>query len=176
MFEIKGKYTTARVMIDDVEQECVSQINTFVNHPAFTNQIAIMPDTHSGKGSVIGFTMPMTNKLIANTIGVDVGCGVLSVNIGNVLPIAFEQLDHKIRQRVPFGFSTHDKSVIDMSKEFPWSSVNTLAHNFSLAYNQKFRTNYYAAKYDYNWFMDKLNKIGASPSRVLKSIGTLGGG
>ncbi|MDD5651732.1 MAG: RtcB family protein, partial [Candidatus Nanoarchaeia archaeon] len=136
MFEIKGKYTTAKVMIDDVEPTCIAQIYGFVNHPAFTNPIAIMPDTHSGKGSVIGFTMAMTDKVIPNVVGVDVGCGVLSINIDKVLPIAFEQLDHKIRQRVPFGFDTHEHSIIDMKKEFPWHSVNTLSHNFSLAYNQ----------------------------------------
>ena len=76
MFEVTGKYTTAKVMIDDVEESCVAQINHFVNHPAFTNPIAIMPDTHAGKGSVIGFTMPMSNRLIPNVVGVDIGCGM----------------------------------------------------------------------------------------------------
>ena len=47
MFEVTGKYTTAKVMIDDVEESCVAQINHFVNHPAFTNPIAIMPDIHT---------------------------------------------------------------------------------------------------------------------------------
>ena len=47
MFEVTGKYTTAKVMIDDVEESCVAQINHFVNHPAFTNPIAIMPGIHT---------------------------------------------------------------------------------------------------------------------------------
>ena len=46
-----------------------------VNHPAFTNPIRIMPDCHAGKGSVIGFTIEMTEKVIPNVIGVDIGCG-----------------------------------------------------------------------------------------------------
>ena len=62
MFEIKGKYTTAKVYAENVEGECISQIYSFVNHPAFTGPVAIMPDTHSGKGSVIGFTMPFRNS------------------------------------------------------------------------------------------------------------------
>jgi len=43
MFTVSGKYTTAKIMIDDVEETCVSQIHHFVNHPAFTNPVAIMP-------------------------------------------------------------------------------------------------------------------------------------
>jgi tRNA-splicing ligase RtcB len=74
MIEYPGKYTTAKVMIDQIEQSCAAQITNFVNHPAFTNPIAIMPDTHAGKGSVIGFTMPMTDKTIPNVVGVDIGC------------------------------------------------------------------------------------------------------
>lgn len=74
MYEMNGKYTTAKIMIDYVEEACTSQIIGFLNHPVFTNPIAIMPDTHAGKGSVVGFTMPMTEKIIPNVIGVDIGC------------------------------------------------------------------------------------------------------
>lgn len=70
MFEIKGKYTKARVMTDNIDKETTSQIVNIVNHPAFTNDISIMPDTHAGAGSVIGFTMPMSDKIVPNTIGV----------------------------------------------------------------------------------------------------------
>jgi len=59
MIEIKGKYNTAKVMIDDIDNSTYEQIFGFVSHPAFDQPIAIMPDTHAGKGSVIGFTMPM---------------------------------------------------------------------------------------------------------------------
>jgi len=71
MIVYKGKYTDAKVMIDDVEETCATQITQFINHRAFTNPVAIMPDTHAGKGSVIGFTMEMADKIIPNTIGVN---------------------------------------------------------------------------------------------------------
>jgi RNA-splicing ligase RtcB len=74
MFEMRGKYTTAKVMIDPVEQACIGQIQGFLSHPVFTNPVAIMPDCHAGKGSVVGFTMPMGTKIIPNIIGVDIGC------------------------------------------------------------------------------------------------------
>ena len=59
MLEYEGKYGTAKVMIDDIDQATVSQIYEFLNHEAFTNPIAIMPDCHKGNGAVIGFTMEM---------------------------------------------------------------------------------------------------------------------
>ena len=71
MIIFEGKYTKAKVMIDQIDESCSSQITQFINHPAFTNPVAIMPDCHAGKGSVIGFTMEMTDKIIPNTIGVN---------------------------------------------------------------------------------------------------------
>lgn len=110
MFTIKGKYTTADIMIDNVEPECISQITEMINHPAFTNPVKIMPDCHSGKGSVIGFTMKASDKIIANCIGVDIGCGMLSVNLGNIA-IDHVNLDKVVRNRIPFGKNVHDVSV-----------------------------------------------------------------
>ncbi len=81
MITVTGKYSNANIMIDDVEESCMSQIQYFVNHLAFTNPIIIMPDTHAGKGSVIGFTMKMTQKVIPNVVGVDIGCFVAETKI-----------------------------------------------------------------------------------------------
>ena len=77
MIDIKGKYSTAHIMIDDpnhvVEEEEYKQILQFVNNHVFTNDSRIMPDYHYGKGCVIGFTMPMTDKVVPFLIGVDIG-------------------------------------------------------------------------------------------------------
>lgn len=78
MIEYKGKFTTAKVMIDDIEESAVKQITQIVDHEAFTEPVVIMPDVHAGSGCVIGFTMPLTPKIIPNIIGVDIGCGVLT--------------------------------------------------------------------------------------------------
>ena len=110
MFTIEGKYTTATIMIDHVEPECISQIYEMVNHPAFTNPIAIMPDTHKGKGSVIGFTMKVGDKVIPNVVGVDIGCGMLSANFGKI-DIDHISLDSQIRNKIPFGYHVHDSNV-----------------------------------------------------------------
>ncbi|MFW6219850.1 MAG: RtcB family protein [bacterium] len=176
MFEIKGKYTTAKIMIDNVEPECVTQITSFINHPAFTNPVAIMPDTHAGKGSVIGFTMPMGDKIIPNTIGVDINCGVLSFNIGKEIPMSKKELEHKIRTRIPMGMNYHKKSMLNMKTDFPWKEVKADAHNFMIAYNKKFGFKISPPDYSMSWFEDKCKDIGISLNRALTSLGTLGGG
>ena len=85
MFEIKGKYGKATVHIDNVDETTISQIYKFVNHPFFKDDIHIMPDTHAGKGAVIGFTMPLHGlEIIPNIIGVDVNCGMIAVRIENL--------------------------------------------------------------------------------------------
>jgi RNA-splicing ligase RtcB len=175
MFQVNGKYTNAKIMIDSIEPECLSQINTFLNHPAFTNPISIMPDTHAGKGSVIGFTMPMTEKIIPNVIGVDIGCGMLSINIGK-LNMSLEDLDRKIRQEVPFGFETHARGIIHMKNDFPWHNVNVLAHKFALAYGERFNKTINPPQYDMNWFESKCQDMDADLGRCIASIGSLGGG
>lgn len=176
MFEIKGKYTTAKIMIDQVEEEAISQIYHFMNHVAFTNPVAIMPDTHSGKGSVIGFTMGMTDKLIPNVVGVDIGCGLRSLNVGPSIPLSLKELDHKIRQKVPFGVAVHDQPAINIKKDFWWKQANIMAEKFCAAYAKKFGTKIDPPHYDVNWFEEKCKVIGGGLGRIINSLGTLGGG
>ena len=105
MIEYKGEYGTAKVMIDVLDDMTISQIFTFVNNEVFTNPIAIMPDTHAGKGSVIGFTMEMTDKIIPNVVGVDINCGVYSVRFKESIlkSLTKKDIDEKVREVIPFG-------------------------------------------------------------------------
>ncbi len=152
MFELKGKYTNAVVMADQVEPECVSQIITMINHSAFTNPVVIMPDTHSGKGSVIGFTMRMGEKLIPNVVGVDIGCGMLSANFGKI-EIDHQKLDNYIRSMIPFGFNIHERGIYHMKDQFKWNN-----------------------RFDHDWFKERCKKMNLDESYIINSIGTLGGG
>lgn len=176
MFIVKGKHTTATVMIDYIEEACIAQINHIVNHMAFINQVVIMPDTHYGQGSVIGFTMEMSDKIIPNVIGVDIACGILSMNIGTDLKCSLEELDRKIREKIPFGQDIHEKAIIDMKKNFPWHRANVLAEKFAMAYWNKFNVRLDLPHYDIDWFLEKCKDIGGNLSRYIHSIGTLGGG
>lgn len=54
---IAGKYNTADVKLDSLDETTTSQLYAMMNHEAFANEkVVIMPDTHAGTGSVIGFT------------------------------------------------------------------------------------------------------------------------
>jgi len=176
VFTVTGRYTEAKVMIDDVEEGAVGQIHRFVNHLVFTNPIAVMPDVHQGKGSVIGFTMEMTDKVIPNVVGSDIGCGMLSLNIGKNLNISFEELDRKIRDAVPFGTNIHDRSAINMKNDFPWHEVNVQAEKFAMAYMKKYGIRIEVPRYNIDWFLEKSKQTGVDLKRVINSIGTLGSG
>lgn len=115
MFTINGKFTTATVYTDEVEPSALSQIQEMCNHPAFTKPIAIMPDVHAGKGSVIGFTMPFDGKIVPSVVGVDIGCGLSSYTIDinrELTHTDLSDIDEKIRSVVPLGKSHYGKPVI----------------------------------------------------------------
>lgn len=111
MIEIQGKHNSARFYIDDVEEECISQTYKMINHPAFSDTpIRIMPDCHAGKGSVVGFTMLLNKYVVPNVVGVDIGCGVLSLNLGTE-DIDYQQLDDFIRSNIPSGTKARAEAV-----------------------------------------------------------------
>ena len=93
MFEIKGNVNTAICYAKIVEKEAIEQIRRMCDYE-FTegSRIRIMPDVHAGKGCTIGTTMTVINKAVPNIVGVDIGCGMLTVNIGKG-EIDFEKLD-----------------------------------------------------------------------------------
>lgn len=114
MIELRGKYAIAKVFTDNIEQMAVSQIIELLNQP-FTkgSHICIMPDVHAGKGCVIGTTMTITDKIVPNLVGVDIACGMLTVELFDWIPseINLRRLDEAIKKRVPSGFDVHDKAV-----------------------------------------------------------------
>lgn len=70
MIELKGKYNTAKVFTDNIEQTAISQIIELCNQ-GFTKEskIRIMPDTHAGSGCTIGTTMTIKDKVVPNLVG-----------------------------------------------------------------------------------------------------------
>ncbi|MBR2694059.1 MAG: RtcB family protein [Thermoguttaceae bacterium] len=84
MFEIKGKVSTAVCYAKTVEEEAVEQIRRMCDYE-FTagSRIRIMPDVHAGKGCTIGTTMTIADKAVPNVVGVDIGCGMYTVDLGH---------------------------------------------------------------------------------------------
>lgn len=111
MIEVKGKYNTAIIFTDDYQDNAVEQVRELCDQ-AFTKneKIRVMPDYHPGMGSTIGTTMTVTDKIVPNLVGVDIGCGmsVAFVQKGKG-QINYEKLDDVIRKNVPSGFNIHPK-------------------------------------------------------------------
>ena len=93
MMEIIGQKNTAICFAKVIEQEAIEQIRRMCDYD-FTegSKIRIMPDVHAGKGCTIGTTMTITDKIVPNTVGVDIGCGMYTVKLGNI-PIDMERMD-----------------------------------------------------------------------------------
>ena len=93
MLEIKGKINTAICYAKVVEDEAVAQIRRMCDYDFTENSIIrIMPDVHAGKGCTIGTTMTVHGKAVPNIVGVDIGCGMYTINIGKG-EIDFAKLD-----------------------------------------------------------------------------------
>ena len=110
-----------KIFTDNIEQEAIDQINTLLEQPAFADcKVRIMPDVHAGAGCVIGFTADLGDKVIPNIVGVDIGCGMLTAELGRidgsdnsivdyVTDIDYEKLDNVIRTCIPSGRNVHEE-------------------------------------------------------------------
>jgi RNA-splicing ligase RtcB len=157
MLEIVGKYGTANVMVDSLDEASLSQIYKMMNSPAFNRErVRIMPDVHCGKGSVVGFTSTLGEKVIPNVIGVDIGCGILLAPFTTNKEISFEVLDKVIRSEIPSGTSVR-------------SSIYSGLHNNYTKIGKLFSEIEEGIR-------DICTNTDQDFERVLKSIGTLGGG
>jgi tRNA-splicing ligase RtcB (3'-phosphate/5'-hydroxy nucleic acid ligase) len=111
MIEIKGKETSAKIFTENVEETALNQIKELCDQ-SFLNEskIRIMPDVHAGKGCTIGTTITLKDKVTPNLVGVDIGCGVLTVQLNNK-EIDFSKLDNVIREKVPHGRNVHEHAI-----------------------------------------------------------------
>lgn len=106
-----------KIFTENIEHEALNQIYTLVKQPAFSDcKIRIMPDVHAGAGCVIGFTADLGEKVIPNIVGVDIGCGMLTTNLGNI-DIDFERLDNVIREYVPSGRKVHEEENLSVASD-----------------------------------------------------------
>ncbi len=183
-FEIDGEYNTATVHTnqsrENAETEAIEQIQEMADAEAFASgdgdegDIAIMPDFHWGAGAVIGFTMPVKDRIVPNTIGVDIGCGMYAVNFGEVDDLDLETLDEEIRSRVPTGFDVHGRNDYHMIEGFPWAMCQAKLDTFSQHSDIEFppATEVYTDSY----FEETCRQVGYDQGRAINSVGTLGGG
>ena len=180
MYTIKGKYSTATIMTDEtsIDQKVYEQILQMVNCHVFSNDSKIMPDYHWGKGSVIGFTMPLTDKIIPNVVGVDIGCNMLFLNLTKNLKLDSDQwrdLDRRIRAEIPMAQKHRQKPALKIT-DYPWK-INTVGWNNVTSYlNEKFGWDFKSEDYTVDWFFDLCERVNCKPVVAVNSLGSLGGG
>lgn len=126
---IEGKFNTAIVYTDVFEEDAIRQIKSMCDFEPLKNcKIRIMPDVHSGTGCTIGTTMTVCDAVIPNMVGVDIGCGMLTVRLEDK-NINFEKLDEVIRSFVPSGRNVREKAhatgeLIDLTELKCFSQIN----------------------------------------------------
>jgi len=187
--ELSGDHTTARVMVEDeslVEANCLDQIRALIDHPAFTEPVRVMPDTHWGAGAPIGFTMPLGDRIVPNIVGVDVGCGMAAINLGDVLPLSDEERERRVREAVPMGQNVHDyDDSVHLVDEFPFERANRVFEQFNEAFEDRFGTEIDPIGFDFDgydgdYFERLCERVLAdqrqSMGYVIRGVGTLGGG
>ena len=149
MLELRGKNGTAKVFTDIVDDATISQVIGIMNAPITENsKVRIMPDCHAGSGCVIGTTMELGDKVCPNIVGVDIGCGMLVVNLGKIeidLP-KFDDICHT----VPSGNAVNDDYLY--WKGTPMKDADSWMRNLKCYYS--------------------LHDVG----RLCCSLGSLGGG
>ena len=110
MIEIQGKFNTAKIFTDVVDNASIAQVQELCNQ-AFTagSRIRLMPDIHAGKGCTIGTTMTITDKVVPNLTGVDIGCGMETTRVRES-HMELQKLDKLIYEKIPSGFSIRDRA------------------------------------------------------------------
>lgn len=127
MKTVKGTYAEAKIFTEDVEPYAEAQVKMICdNEIARGSRICLMPDIHPGKVGPIGLAMTVTDKVIPQLLGVDIGCGMTCVklNKGNA---EFQKLDRVIRENVPAGFAIR-REPHHLAEEFSYEGLHCIRH------------------------------------------------
>ena len=104
-----------KIFAKTIEDTALQQIEQLANSEAYSNnKIRIMPDCHAGNGCTIGTTIKLTDRVVPNTVGVDINCGMLCINLHKDIDnISMQEFDEIVNEVVPCGFNIHDKPLMD---------------------------------------------------------------
>ena len=127
MITVKGIYAKAKIFTDDAEDYAQAQVKMICdNEIAEGSTICLMPDIHPGKIGPIGLSMTVTDKVIPQLLGTDIGCGMTCVKL-NKTNAEFQKLDRIIRENVPSGFAIR-KEPHHMAEEFSYEELHCIRH------------------------------------------------
>ncbi len=110
MLEVTGKHNQAKIFTDVVGQASIAQVIELCNQEfAAGSRIRLMPDIHAGAGCTIGTTMTITDKVVPNLVGVDIGCGMETIRVREG-HMELQKLDKLIYEKIPSGFDIRAKA------------------------------------------------------------------
>lgn len=173
MIELQGKFgKDCKIFANTIENEAIGTIQNILNNPVTTGvPVRVMPDTHQGVDIVIGFTMPVTDRVNPNHIGVDIGCGMLCVEIENAITKdSFPDINHAIRSTIPMGFEINQQSLSQQERENLFTFLSIRMEQFC----SKFQLAKPVISEEYVSQLCK--KVGINETTFYNSLGTLGGG
>lgn len=174
MLDINGNFCKdCKIFTDNIEEEALSMVYKILSNPVFKDsKIRIMPDTHAGKGIVIGFTCPVGNYVNPSHVGVDIGCGIESIFFENPLSEdKYAIFEHRLKTSIPTGFNQNETTIFNRNDLY-----NFLNNEIQKAYQSS------NGKIDFIEFSrdNDIEKwcqhIGMDITTFYHSIGTLGGG
>lgn len=174
MIELIGKYTTAKIFAETIEEGVYGQVYDIINCPAFAGQkVVCMPDVHVGASGPCGLVATIGDYICPEHIGVDIGCSVSMMLLDKKIPVEkYAEFEHRIKNKIPFGFNINGKTVID-EKAF----YRFLTNGFNRYRN--FWPEMLAGlpdQVDERWVTAQLKRLGMDEAMFYKSLGTVGGG
>lgn len=90
----------------DIEQAAIDQAQRAAALPFVRGHVALMPDAHVGLGATVGSVIPTEGAIIPAAVGVDIGCGMIAVELpfgSDALPDDLTDLHSRIATAVPAG-------------------------------------------------------------------------
>ncbi len=130
MIILNGKYNSAKIFTELIDESAIAQIIELCNQPMSEgSQIRIMPDVHAGAGCTIGTTMTITDKVVPNLVGVDIGCGMETIVLKEK-HIELQKLDKLIYEKIPSGFDIRKTphryaDKIDLAELYCYEHINS---------------------------------------------------
>ena len=108
-FLING--TPVKIWAKVLDPIAYRQIYNLAALPFVFHHLAFMPDVHAGVGMPIGGVLATKGVVVPNAVGVDIGCGMYTVELGKI-GIDFEKLDEAIRKNIPSGMKVHEGRIV----------------------------------------------------------------
>ena len=127
VMEINGVYGSATVYLAGeastaIDQYALAQLRMLCdNEASHGSLIRVMPDVHPGKVCTIGLTMTVSDRILPEIVGIDIGCGVSIARIEGFKK-EYQKLDAVIREFIPTGFAIHTRASLT-EEDIPFDSL-----------------------------------------------------